>query len=185
MVIHDLVSYKSPSLQPFFTPTQIDCFCRPSWLRSRNWTDQDFELALTLRKLMSKKAFGYLRKKRVVPMPSLTSLRKYQRQHGIVIHTTPTKPDPTSRAVARKRPKSSSPQVCQKQEEEANKCRQSIYLCHQWLPTHMMYSRFRLSTQMARPLALFKESWRQPIQLRFKQYNCKWSTITGLPRLPG
>ena len=34
---------------------------------------------------MSKKAFGYLRKKRVVPMPSLTSLRKYQREHGIVI----------------------------------------------------------------------------------------------------
>ena len=72
-------------LQPFFTPTQIDCFCRPSWLRSRNWSDQDFELALILRKLMSKKAFGYLRKKRVVPMPSLTSLRKYQREHGIVI----------------------------------------------------------------------------------------------------
>jgi len=72
-------------MSPFFTPTQIDCFCRPSWLRSRNWSDQDFELALILRKLMSKKAFGYLRKKRVVPMPSLTSLRKYQREHGIVI----------------------------------------------------------------------------------------------------
>merc|ERR1711997_256020 len=72
-------------MSPFFTPTQIDCFCRPSWLRSRNWSEQDFELALTLRKLMSKKAFGYLRKKRVVPMPSLTSLRKYQRERGIVI----------------------------------------------------------------------------------------------------
>lgn len=34
---------------------------------------------------MSKKAFGYLRKRRVVPMPSLTSLRKYQRENGIVI----------------------------------------------------------------------------------------------------
>jgi len=38
---------------------------------------------------MSKKAFGFLRKKRMIPMPSLTSLRKYQRQNGIVInHST-------------------------------------------------------------------------------------------------
>ena len=37
-------------MSPFFTPTQIDCFCRPSKLRSRNWGDQDFELALTLRR---------------------------------------------------------------------------------------------------------------------------------------
>lgn len=60
-------------------------------MRSRNWTEQDFDLALTLRKLMSKKAFGYIRKKRIVPMPSLTSLRKYQRQHGIVIHHNPNR----------------------------------------------------------------------------------------------
>ena len=56
-------------LSPFFTPTQIDCFCRPKWLRSRNWTEKDFEIALSLRKLMSKKAFGFLRKKRMIPMP--------------------------------------------------------------------------------------------------------------------
>jgi len=35
---------------------------------------------------MSKKAFGFLRKKRMIPMPSLTSLRKYQRINGIVLH---------------------------------------------------------------------------------------------------
>ena len=76
-------------LKPFFTPTQIDCFCRPTWLRSRNWAECDFEIALALRKLMSKKAFGYLRKKRMVPMPSLTSLRKYNKSKGIVIqHNT-------------------------------------------------------------------------------------------------
>ena len=76
-------------LKPFFTSTQIDCFCRPSWLRSRNWAEEDFEIALALRKLMSKKAFGYLRKKRMVPMPSLTSLRKYNKSKGIVIqHNT-------------------------------------------------------------------------------------------------
>ena len=33
-------------MSPFFTQTQIDCFCRPSWLRSRNWGDQDFELGM-------------------------------------------------------------------------------------------------------------------------------------------
>ena len=76
-------------LKPFFTPTQIDCFCRPSWLRSRNWAEEDFQIALSLRKLMSKKAFGYLRKKRMVPMPSLTSLRKYNKIKGIVLqHNT-------------------------------------------------------------------------------------------------
>merc|ERR1712021_120297 len=26
-------------MSPFFSSTQIDCFCRPSWLRSRNWTN--------------------------------------------------------------------------------------------------------------------------------------------------
>lgn len=91
-------------MQPFFTPTQIDCFCRPSWLRSRNWSDQDFELALTLRKLMSKKAFGYLRKKRVVPMPSLTSLRKYQREHGIIIHHNPNKSGTNLKGTGKKKP---------------------------------------------------------------------------------
>jgi len=90
-------------MSPFFTQTQIDCFCRPSWLRSRNWGDQDFELALTLRRLMSKKAFSYLRKKRVVPMPSLTSLRKYQREHGIVIHHNPNKTGSNLKGTSKKK----------------------------------------------------------------------------------
>lgn len=92
-------------MSPFFTQTQIDCFCRPSWLRSRNWGDQDFELALTLRRLMSKKAFSYLRKKRVVPMPSLTSLRKYQREHGIVIHHNLNKAGSSMKTGPKKKPK--------------------------------------------------------------------------------
>ena len=74
-------------LSPFFTPAQIDCFFRPEWIRHRNWQDQDYQIAISLRKLMSKKAFGYLRKKRLVPMPSLTSLRQYSRVHGITIPT--------------------------------------------------------------------------------------------------
>merc|ERR1712223_1546813 len=96
-------------LKPFFTPTQIDCFCRPSWLRSRNWAEQDFELALTLRKLMSKKAFGFLRKKRVVPMPSLTSLRKYQRERGIVIQHNQNKTGVNLKGAGKKKPKKMIP----------------------------------------------------------------------------
>ena len=49
---------------------------------------------------MSKKAFGYLRKKRIVPMPSLTSLRKYQRDHGIVIHHSSGKPSVAMKSSA-------------------------------------------------------------------------------------
>ena len=103
-------------LTPFFTAAQIDCFCRPDWLRSRNWQDEDFEIALSLRKLMSKKAFSFLRKKRLVPMPSLTSLRKYNKMKGIVLQhsnsryqsvgkPTVKKPatDPTTSQPAKKR----------------------------------------------------------------------------------
>jgi len=103
---HDIVR---EVMSPFFSPTQIDCFCRPSWLRSRNWAEQDFELALTLRKLMSKKAFGFLRKKRVVPMPSLTSLRKYQRERGIVIQHNQNKTGVNLKGAGKKKPKKMIP----------------------------------------------------------------------------
>ena len=52
---------------------------------------------------MSKKAFSYLRKKRVVPMPSLTSLRKYQREHGIVIHHNPNKTGSNLKGTSKKK----------------------------------------------------------------------------------
>lgn len=80
-------------LKPYFTPTQIDCFCRPDWLRSRNWAEEDFQLALNLRRLMSKRAFGFIRKKRLIPMPSLTSLRKYKRDRGLVGAGSPSASD--------------------------------------------------------------------------------------------
>ena len=54
---------------------------------------------------MSKKAFGYLRKKRVVPMPSLTSLRKYQREHGIVIHHNPNRTGMNLKGTSKKKAK--------------------------------------------------------------------------------
>ena len=78
-------------------------------MRSRNWSDQDFEVALTLRKMMSKKAFGFLRKKRVVPMPSLTSLRKYQRERGIVIHHNPNRSGSNLKGSGKKKTKKMLP----------------------------------------------------------------------------
>ena len=53
---------------------------------------------------MSKKAFGYLRKKRVVPMPSLTSLRKYQRENGIVIQHPANKTGVNLKGPGKKKP---------------------------------------------------------------------------------
>ena len=58
---------------------------------------------------MSKKAFGYLRKKRVVPMPSLTSLRKYQRERGIVIHHNPNKTGINMKGASKKKAKKMLP----------------------------------------------------------------------------
>ena len=78
-------------------------------MRSRNWSDQDFEMALALQKMMSKKAFGFLRKKRVVPMPSLTSLRKYQRERGIVIHHNPNRSGSNLKGSGKKKTKKMLP----------------------------------------------------------------------------
>ena len=58
---------------------------------------------------MSKKAFGFLRKKRVVPMPSLTSLRKYQRERGIVIQHNQNKTGVNLKGAGKKKPKKMIP----------------------------------------------------------------------------
>jgi len=79
-------------LKPFFTQAQIDCFFRPQWIRHRSWKDEDFKIAIQLRKMMSKKAFTHLRKKRLVPMPSITSIRQYSMERGL-----PTPKPPPSR----------------------------------------------------------------------------------------
>merc|ERR1719510_2874708 len=127
-------------MSPFFTQTQIDCFCRPSWLRSRNWGDQDFELALTLRRLMSKKAFSYLRKKRVVPMPSLTSLRKYQREHGIVIHHNPNKTGSNLKGTSKKKQPKKLPLPLHLQQGGKSYASSSKVMQHINIPTSAMIS---------------------------------------------
>ena len=63
-------------LSPFFTPKQIKCFFKGKWTRVKNWSVDDVKQALTLR-LMSKKAYIYLRKKKTLPLPGISTLRSY------------------------------------------------------------------------------------------------------------
>ena len=63
-------------LKDIFTPAQIKCFLRKDWDRCYDWEDEDYVNALTL-KLISKKAYIYLRDKKLLPLPGLTTLREY------------------------------------------------------------------------------------------------------------
>jgi hypothetical protein len=55
-------------LGPYFTEAQIKCFLRGNWSRVRTWDQDDFSLALTLR-LLSPRAYKFLRKRKIVPLP--------------------------------------------------------------------------------------------------------------------
>ena len=69
-IVHD-------ALKDIFTPKQIDCFLRgASWKQGKNWQQEDFSLALTLRTL-NKRTYNFLRDKKLLPMPAERTLRKY------------------------------------------------------------------------------------------------------------
>ena len=70
------------TLSPFFSDTMISCFLRGKWNVVRNWSKEDIQLALTLR-LLSKKTYQLLRKKKLLPLPGLSTLRKYFREFQI------------------------------------------------------------------------------------------------------
>ena len=53
---------------------QIECFLNPDWKR-KNWSDEDVKLALMLWTI-SKKAYRYLRSKKILPLPCETVLRE-------------------------------------------------------------------------------------------------------------
>ena len=63
-------------LSPFFSNAMISCFLRGKWQRVKNWEKDDINLALTLR-LLSKKTYKLLRKRRLLPLPGLSTLNKY------------------------------------------------------------------------------------------------------------
>ena len=70
------------ALASHFTDAQINAFCRPNMKRSRQWTEEDIRGALTLRAL-SRSAYKYLRTKKIVPLPGLSTLSRYFRDFKI------------------------------------------------------------------------------------------------------
>ena len=63
-------------LKPFFTPAQINLFLRGNWHACQKWSEEDIHLALTLR-LISKKAYNFVRQRKLIPLPGLSTLRNY------------------------------------------------------------------------------------------------------------
>lgn len=69
-------------LEPFFSKSQIDCFLKGDWKRVKKWTQRDIELAISIRTLSSK-TYKLLRKKKIVPLPGLSTLRRYFQEFQI------------------------------------------------------------------------------------------------------
>ena len=55
-------------LSPAFTEAQINCLWKKDWQRCREWSHDDYSIAITLR-CISAKAYKFLRKSRMVPLP--------------------------------------------------------------------------------------------------------------------
>ena len=55
-------------LSPTFTEAQISCLWKKDWSRCREWSHDDFSIAITLR-CISAKAYKFLRKSKMVPLP--------------------------------------------------------------------------------------------------------------------
>jgi hypothetical protein len=64
----------SKILQPYFTPTAIECFIRPN--KKPRWTMEDISRAITLRYL-SRRTYLYIRQQLKHPLPALSTLRKW------------------------------------------------------------------------------------------------------------
>ena len=69
-------------LGPYWSNAQISAILRKSWKAVRNWKQEDFEFALTLR-LLSRKSYNHLRKTKCLPLPSLSTLQRYFRDFQI------------------------------------------------------------------------------------------------------
>lgn len=62
-------------LSPFFTPGQIKMIMNPKQKMTR-WSSVDISAAISL-KSVSPKAYRYLRKTKKIPLPALSTLRKW------------------------------------------------------------------------------------------------------------
>jgi len=61
-----------------YSKTQLDCFLRGSWQRVKGWTEADVKFALSLRTI-SRKAYRFIRDKKLIPLPGESTLRKYMK----------------------------------------------------------------------------------------------------------
>ena len=61
-----------------YTQKQLDCFVRGDWVRVKGWQEEDIKFALALRTI-SRKAYTWIRKKKLIPLPGESNLRKYMR----------------------------------------------------------------------------------------------------------
>ena len=63
-------------LKDIYTPEQIRLMFKSDWKRGKNWSHEDYTVALTLKHL-SRKTYQFLKKKKLLPLPGLTSLDRF------------------------------------------------------------------------------------------------------------
>ena len=64
-------------LSPFFYPAQINWFLsKGKGAHGYNWSKEELTLALTLM-TMNKRTYNYLRSRKLIPLPGVTTLRKH------------------------------------------------------------------------------------------------------------
>ena len=61
-----------------YSQKQLECFMRGSWQRVRGWTEDDVKFALSLRTI-SRKAYRFIRNKKLIPLPGESTLRRYMK----------------------------------------------------------------------------------------------------------
>ena len=64
------------ALKDIFTPAQIECYLKGSKWKQGRWTQDDYSLAMTIR-IMSRKTYRFLREKKLLALPGISTLQKY------------------------------------------------------------------------------------------------------------
>ena len=64
------------ALLPFFDQSQVNLFLKGSWTRGRNFSLEVLTMALTL-KTISTKAYNFLRKKKILPLPGKSTIVRH------------------------------------------------------------------------------------------------------------
>ena len=65
-----------------YTPAQLDCFLRGDWKKGQKWSEEDVKFSLSLRTI-SRKAYRWIRKKKLIPLAGESTLRRYMKTFQI------------------------------------------------------------------------------------------------------